>query len=157
MIALRPAVPNDVQFVYDLRMRPDVREGSLNPNMFPYVAHCEWFAKMVPGPGDTWVGIIEVFGIRAGVLTLTVGGEIPSYDWNRLSPEVGIALLPEYRGQGIATYILSRCLPSDWTYMALIKPENLASQATFSRAGYAQQSKHVWVRYYRGPGGTCHS
>lgn len=138
MITLRPAEPNDVQFVYDLRMREDVREHSLDQRMFGYPEHIMWFAKMVPGPGDTWVGIIEFDQCRAGVLTLSAE-PVPSL-------EVGIMLLPEYRGNGLATFVLGELLPKDLTLWAVIKPENRASQIAFTRAGFIQQSKHIWLR-----------
>ncbi len=133
MPALRPAGPQDSEFLWQLASSFDVRAVSLATESFSWEEHCKWYASRLQSA--------EPFFIACGSDGSPLGYIRLARDAD-LSATVSIALVPEARGRGFAPHLL-REVCEQWRRMcpavalkALILAENKASQAAFLAAGF---------------------
>lgn len=129
-----------------------MRAMSLRPDLFSFEQHKEWWARTYGNPwtriwivqvGTSPVGYVRYSRIVAG-RPLWSGGPAASED----GPiEVSIAIDPRWRGRKIAQEALrstadpARQALGGEKIVALILPENVASQRAFEGAGYARVGK----------------
>jgi RimJ/RimL family protein N-acetyltransferase len=96
------------------------------------------------GNADVFFLMIEVNGERGGYIRLDrFNGENATF-------EISVTVYPKLYGRGIGSIALSlaRRLQPAAMFDAEILPENIASRALFTKAGYRQVGK---TRYQQGP------
>lgn len=132
-VRVRRAGAVDVQRVFDWANDPVTRSVSFDRREIPWEVHQAWFAKKLDD-ASCWLLIGEdTVGRALGMVRFDVDDRIAT---------ISINLAPEHRQRGIGTALLlvacrefmSSGAASGVT--ALIKPDNLASQRAFHRAGF---------------------
>jgi ribosomal protein S18 acetylase RimI-like enzyme len=112
-IRIRPASPLDQDFLETMLYQslhvpeghePFTREVIYRPEIAKYVEH--W------GKADdiAFIAVDKTSGLSVGAIWLRLlGGSQKGYGYvNDETPEVGIAIVPEYRGQGIGTHLFEQ-------------------------------------------------
>jgi len=137
-VVLRPAEVDDEEWLLELQREPETRRFANDASAPTEESHRRWFAATLADPARR-LFIIEHGGKRAGMLRLDQGLE---------AVRVSIAISPaSYRlAIGSAALVLaSRAIPGR-ALEAEIFPENAASLALFSAAGYRQVSAQLFRR-----------
>ncbi len=135
MITLRPATIEDAKFLFDLKNDPDTRKNAIvSEDLILWENHLPWLEKRLESPG---MNIIMFDDIPVGDVRFDYGEET----------EIGIRLVPEFRGQGIARRAISMCLGK---LVANIVEGNVASMRTFLANGF-KPVKYITGKknYYR--------
>ena len=121
MITLRPATIEDAKFLFDLKNDEDTRKNAIvTEDLILWENHLPWLEKRLESPG---MNIILLDDVPVGDVRFDYG----------LETEIGIRLMPEFRGQGIARRVISMCLGK---LVAYIAEGNIASMRTFLANGY---------------------
>lgn len=149
-LSIRETHPVDCDLLYAWSQDSDTRSASIRTEPFTIEQHRAWFAQKMEAmiAGDlrwytleeaarTPIGLVRYERVKAG-RPLWTGGPAAERDGGT---EVSIVLAPAARGSGLATLLLGRteqwarkALPGP--LIALIKPENVASNHAFANAGY---------------------
>ncbi|MBI3632774.1 MAG: GNAT family N-acetyltransferase [Candidatus Vogelbacteria bacterium] len=136
-IILRRANIGDLQFLFDLRNEPQVRNVSFFTSSIDLSDHKRWFEKKLSSIYSAiYIATLED-GIPIGQVRYDVDAEDKSV------AEVSIALTSNFTGRGLGNKILrNSCLLffEDFAGVssvdALIKKDNIASIKSFEKAGY---------------------
>ena len=132
-VRLRMALIEDEKWLLDLQQQPQTRRYSRNPAVPGIEGHHSWIRRTLASP-DKLLFIIEANGGSVGSVRLdrlTDEDGLPRH-------EVSIAIQPDFydRGFGLAALRLVRALVPGAVLDATIFPENKASLALFSGAGF---------------------
>ncbi|MES2468351.1 MAG: UDP-2,4-diacetamido-2,4,6-trideoxy-beta-L-altropyranose hydrolase [Verrucomicrobiota bacterium] len=132
--ALRPARLADAWFTLALANEPTVRGSGFSCRSISRQEHFTWFTNRLKSPHHA-ISIIErpAFG-PAGV----VRADFFEDEW-----ELGVSLLPEARGKGLARRAIERFVgilgdQGEKKFRAVIKPENKDSLRLFQSLGFQQ-------------------
>jgi UDP-2,4-diacetamido-2,4,6-trideoxy-beta-L-altropyranose hydrolase len=132
-INLRPAIGEDAELLWNWRNDPVVRSSSFSSQPIAWEEHCNWMAQNLRDDDcQTWVA--EEAGCPLATLRLKKTSEAEA--------ELGITIAPEFRGQGLAPFLIRMAVTrtaKTWgisKIRALIKPQNLASIKAFEDAGF---------------------
>ena len=121
MITLREATIEDAKFLFDLKNDEDTRKNSIvTEDLILWENHLPWLEKRLEKPG---MNIIMLDDTPVGDLRLDYGDKT----------EIGIRIIKEFRGQGIAQKAVNMCLGS---LVAHIVDGNIASMRTFIANGF---------------------
>lgn len=140
-VTLRRLTPDDVELTYQWQLHPATRSFARSRPPPSHTEHVNWIGRKLAELGCV-LDIIEYNGAPAGVLRLDrrmgiAAGEVC---------EVSIYIAPELGGRGIggaALAALRRIAPRA-VLIAHVLPENKASHALFSKAGYFfQDGKYI--------------
>lgn len=113
MIALRPLIPSDEPFLWEMLYQalyvppgqpPLSRDLIQSPELRPYVEG--WGGLSDIG----WLALDDEIPVGAVWFRLLVGTNRGYGYVDDTTPELSIAVLPEYRGQGIGTMLLRQLL-----------------------------------------------
>lgn len=130
-VRLSLAEPEDSDTMLAWQQSPGLRRYARNPAPPTAAEHAAWFAATLCRP-ERILTVIRVGDAPAGILRLDQrdGGT---------SREVSILVAPAFQGAGVggAALALARELAPGAALDAAIQPENVASRAMFTRAGYA--------------------
>jgi RimJ/RimL family protein N-acetyltransferase len=132
-VALRPATPDDARALWEWRNDATTRAMSLDRDPIPFAAHEEWLRRQL-SRDDVALFIVEEGGQPVGQVRVERRPEGGA--------TVSIGLAAAARGRGIGGAALARLASPEtrptWAnpLVALIRPENVASQRMFERAGY---------------------
>jgi UDP-2,4-diacetamido-2,4,6-trideoxy-beta-L-altropyranose hydrolase len=133
-LRLRPATEDDARLLLDWANDPAARAASFQGGAIGWEEHVAWLGRRLADP-DCLLWLAETpEGEPAGVVRFDVDAEGVA--------TISLNLAPARRGQGLASpLILAACQELRRTHpmatvRALIKPENLASQKAFARAGF---------------------
>lgn len=136
-LTLRPATREDSRLVWEWRNEPDTRLASFNPEPIPLERHLDWFARQLTR-ADSRMFIVETPSHEP------VG--VVRFDDLAGTPEVSIALAPGHRGKGYGRQALVEACarifrePGASRIVALVRRDNPASAAAFTRAGFAHDA-----------------
>ncbi len=132
VVTLRPATADDCRQVWLWRNDEATRRASFDSSEIPLETHEGWFRDSLERR-DRRIYIVLADGRPSGVVRLDVRGR---------QGTVSIHLAPERRGQGLGPAALVSLDRSAWTeldldaFVAEVKPDNRASIAAFTKAGF---------------------
>lgn len=133
MISYRMAEFKDMQFLFDLKNDPGVRESSImTRDGIGWADHCEWIVRTLKDPYVALWIIME--------------DDQPVGTWrmNRIHPncvEVAIHLVESKRHNGIGSKVLGDfCRPFLTTWVATIVDANESSIRLFTSAGFKPEA-----------------
>lgn len=135
---LRPAIPDDVQLLFDWTNDPAVRAHSFSTAEIPYEEHERWFSRLLASD--------------AAKLFILMEGERPigqiRLELQRGAWRISYSVATLYRGQGYGRILLELmeneliALQEPVHHLtADVKADNIASQRLFERLGYT--CRHV--------------
>jgi UDP-2,4-diacetamido-2,4,6-trideoxy-beta-L-altropyranose hydrolase len=132
-VRLRMALIEDENWLLDLQRKPQTRRHSRNPGVPGTEEHHGWMGRTLANP-DKLLFIIETGRESVGTVRL----DRLSDEDGLARHEVSIAIHPDFhdRGFGLAALRLVRALVPGAVLDATIFPENKASLALFSSAGF---------------------
>lgn len=138
-VSVRPATTEDARFVFEVNNHPTTRARSISTAPISWETHERWFAgRLADERTLTLIGLHqdEPFGIAR-------------FDLEGSEATISVAIAEGHRGRGLgarlielATEALGGRHPSARA-IAWIRPDNVASVAAFTRAGYARVSAGV--------------
>jgi UDP-2,4-diacetamido-2,4,6-trideoxy-beta-L-altropyranose hydrolase len=130
---LRRANPDDCVKLWEWANDPQVRQASFSSDDISWEEHNRWFRNKIQDEQCLWLiwddGGSVAASVRVQMTTQTDG-------------EISLAVAPQYRGQGLAPYLLKRAVAHTLTNTsllrvhALIKTDNSASSSAFENAGF---------------------
>lgn len=159
-VTLRPSTPEDRPFL--ARVYASTREQELAAVPFSAEQKAAFLEQQFTAQSlhyerhyhDTSFDVVEVDGVPAG--RLIVGR------WAREIRIVDVALLPEYRGRGVGTHVLSpvlaeadaRGVPTTIHVETLNPAQRLYRRLGFRPATTEPAEGSVYLRFERPPGGS---
>ena len=132
-VCLRLAQIEDENWLLDLQRQPQTRHYSRNPATPSAEEHHSWMRQTLSNP-DKLLLIVEANHISVGSVRL----DRLTNDNGLARHEIAIAIHPDFydRGLGLAALRLVRALVPGAVLDATVFPENVASRALFSSAGF---------------------
>lgn len=130
------ATIDDCKMIFDWRNDPDIYKHFFNNQPVEWKTHENWFSKMLI---SQYIKLLIAFNEKNEII-----GQI-RFDINEVEvskAEIGIIVAKMFQGQGYGTKIIfSGChyVQKNYninTFVAKIKPENIASIKSFQRAGF---------------------
>lgn len=141
MISLRKATPEDLVFYFELRSDPSARKFHFNTEPIDLATHKAWFSAKLKD-SNSRLFVIERERKKIGQVRIDLEGA---------AGEMDIAIVSEERGKGYAREAIEAAVREAFESMpalekvnAYIKPENVASQKSFVKAGFQTQDKVVY-------------
>ena len=142
MLSLRKATANDIDLLYEWANDPIVRANSFNSEFISYEEHIKWFNRIMSN--DTVIQYILMDNdIPIGQIRLNVNGH---------EAEISYSIFSDYRGKGYGRSILELIRQEIGEQyrninrlVAKVRPENIASQKSFEKAGY--ELKYMCYEY----------
>lgn len=141
-VYLRAATEQDKQTLFHWQSQKIVRKYSRTNHEISYEEHCQWYEQVLKDPSrhlfiitERWADQSEV---AVGMLRL---------DQHDKSYEVSILIDPKQHGRGLAElalYAIPDKLKS-LTITATVHPDNLPSQALFSKAGFQRVADDLFI------------
>ncbi len=135
-VLLRRAVSDDLEFLFQLRNEPSVRESSFNPKEITLKAHSDWYIQKL-NDLNTHFFVILANGEKVGQIRVVIEGGCGV---------ISIATVKEHRGRGYGRRaIQDTCKlifsedPRIEEMIAYIKLDNTTSLKVFSKAGFSQE------------------
>jgi len=144
-VSLRPADATDCDRVWYWRNDPETRAASFSSAPIPRDAHQRWFSDALLSR-DRRLFVIVAQGMPAGTARLDIVAR---------QATVSIHLAREWRGRGVAARALGVLAERAFGELeidhlvASVKPDNHASLAAFSRAGFDRAESGRVVRLER--------
>lgn len=132
-INLRQAMREDAQLLWNWRNDPVVRSASFSGQSISWEEHCDWMAQSLDDK-DCQIWVAEETGCPLATLRAKKTREGGA--------ELAITVAPEFRGQGLAPFLIRMAVQRAATtwglseIQALIKPQNLSSIKAFEDAGF---------------------
>ena len=133
-LRLRAAELGDARLLFDWANDPIVRAQSFTQATIPWADHERWFARKLGDPRCLlWIAE-DAQGQPVGQVRFDLGQDATAI--------ISVSMAPDQRGRGYgATAIAQACAAlrarhGSLTVLAYIRPDNLASQRAFSRAGF---------------------
>lgn len=139
-VSLRPAAPEDAQWLFELQQVPAIRRFSRQTSAPSWSEHTAWLCSTLSGTQRN-LFIIEHESASAGFIRLD---RVAAEAGSRF--EVSIGVDPSRHGQGIGRAALKivRRLASSACLDAFVYEENVASRRTFEAAGYGLVAPNVF-------------
>jgi len=138
---IRKVNETDVNFLFNLRNRPDVYKYFKNPREVKYEEHINWISPILNNQKkDVYLYIILYGHERVGQIRFDLLNELNK------PAEVSISVLSEYRGKGIATSALKQILDiikegGIKKIIAEVKEQNQYSIRFFKEAGFEEKTQ----------------
>lgn len=137
-LSVRLATADDARFVWEVNNEASVRAQSINTDAIPWDMHEAWFAASLTNP-DRVLLIAIADDERVGTVRFDINGP---------DATISVALAPHARGHGygVATICEGCALIAEHgveEVEALIRPDNGASRAAFTRAGFDDTTTRV--------------
>ncbi len=132
----RAVNPKDVNLVYEWANDKLVRENSFNSEPIDFNDHCNWFNNCLRSDST------EMFIFYSQIYTPL--GMVRLQQKNENEAVISISVDQNQRGKGFAKQILSigsqyyKGINKDYSIVAYIKPNNMASIKTFKNVGYKE-------------------
>lgn len=128
-LTFRKAEIEDVELLFKWANDPLVREASFHSCEIVLEDHIAWFTDKISK--EHHLLIFESNGIPAGIVRTEKLGEVT----------IGISIDSSFRGKKLAPQMLTKACEEYWQnskepIFAYIKSENIASQKSFSKAGF---------------------
>ena len=141
-IQLRPATSADINLVFNWQQLPQTRRYALTPRAPSWEEHQQWMKRKLSSACDYMYIITTSFEEQehsVGMVRLDNAGD------NRVI--ISILIDPQYYGLGIGYAALNEVATrhSDKTIEATVKSENKASQKLFTKAGYIQREREIFI------------
>lgn len=153
-ITLRDASEGDAPLLWHWRNDAVVRSGSFSSHLVSWDEHRNWMVEKLRDK-DCHIWVAEESSCPVGTVRAqrrTQGGA-----------ELGITIAPEFRGQGLASFLIQKAVRratqiwGESQMLALIKPQNESSIKAFEDAGFEFDGRTTVngcdaVRYIAGSG-----
>lgn len=138
-LKLRPARQDDCWLLWKWANDPAVRAASFHGESISHDEHAAWFARRLQG-ADSLIYLAEdSHGVPIGQFRV---------EWDaEKCGTVSISIAPEWRGSGIASFLISRAAQAAFHKTRLlwlkakIKPDNIPSLRAFEKAGFSDFKK----------------
>jgi len=136
--SLRPATESDAETLWRWANDPLTRSVSLNPEPIPWAEHLQWLDSKLNDPNTCMWLAIDERGVPLGQVR---------FDRTGREAVISVGLDPARRGAGLGAQLIQqssdRMLRTKGLGLirAYIKPDNIASQRAFTRAGYKVKGK----------------
>lgn len=134
-LRLRPATITDCRMLLDWRNHPSVRSRSFNQTPIPYEGHKAWFESKLKDDDCLFLIAEDNTGTAVGQIRFDKDGH---------TALISVAVAPEMTGRGIGTTMMRlacNAMNGKWhgiRAVALVKADNAASAAMFSKAGFIE-------------------
>jgi RimJ/RimL family protein N-acetyltransferase len=148
-VELRPATDADADLLLDWANDPVTRAAGFHPALIDRGTHIGWLAARLASPKTRiWIGMRRGRdGEPAGQVDPV--GQVRLEVDERGVAEVGIAVAPRARGQGVGGSLLDAGLAAARAdsafgarrFLARVRPDNAASVRLFRAAGFAEVSR----------------
>ena len=130
-VTFRAADKSDLQRTFEWASDEMVRKNSYHSEPITIKKHTNWFLNKIVNENTLFL-IVLVNNRPAGIVR---------YENDSTEAVVGILIGKEYRGQNLASHILSKSAPIyfekfEKPILAFIKKQNIASIKSFEKAGY---------------------
>lgn len=139
---------SDWVWCFNLAAEPGTREHSLDPRPPTLLGHARWMWRQLRRAGGRRAWVIERHRPGDAVVRVALVRAEPC---GPRAAEIGIAVVPEFRGMGIGTGQIADMTPTIWRTVAQrgivfarIKVENEGSIKAFERAGYVRTVLTPW-------------
>lgn len=140
-IVIRPALREDALAVWTIANEPTVRENSFDSTPIPYYEHMSWYeAKVADLDSRIWVA--EQGGRVVGLVRYDCLADGIA--------EIGLAVAPSSRGQGLGAELLRNTVQMAARELGVrivrgvVKADNTASTSTFLKAGFGARRRTVF-------------
>lgn len=130
MISLRPATNEDCLLIFKWANNSEVRNNSFSPESIDLESHIKWYEnKMKDDKSIIFIALKD--GIPVGQIRV-------DKDNDNDEGFIDCSIDPNYRGQGIGTYILQliKSEVRNINLVGYIKKENISSIKACEKAGY---------------------
>lgn len=154
-LSLRSLTPSDAQRIFEYRSHPDVTRFQSwgSESVAAIQSFLQAQAEADPAVPGSWYQV-GIFLLKEGALVGDCGFRILASDSRQA--EVGIALTPEFQGQGYAAEALSALI--DYLLLALgkhrvfgsVDPRNLRCVRLLQRVGMRKEGHFVQSLWFRG-------
>ena len=141
-VGLRRATTDDRELLFHWQSQKSVRKYSRNNHQISYEEHCNWYESAIANPKRNLFIITESW----------LDGSVVSVGMLRLDLldakyEISILTCPNHQGRGIAAKAIAAIDPAFRTMPihATVHPDNHASQALFSKAGFTQVAEDLFI------------
>jgi len=125
-VTLRPATPDDAQFLFECRNDPETRANSIQTDPVTWDGHLSWLDASFGNP-ERKLFIAEMQGNRVG----TGRGDRSASGW-----ELSWTISPDNRGVGIGSKLVAALMDEfDGPVSARVRAGNLASIRISERCG----------------------
>lgn len=134
-LTLREASVGDARLLFEWANDPVVRAQSFTQATIPWQDHERWFAKKLADARCVLLIAEAARGQPVAQVRFDLGDDG--------SAVISVAVAPEQRGKGYGAAVIARACETlrarrgPVTVLAYIRPDNLASQRAFSRAGFS--------------------
>lgn len=134
-LTLREAGANDARLLFDWANDPVARAQSFTQATIPWQDHERWFTRKLADARCLLLIAEDAQGQPVGQVRFDLGEDA--------SAIISVSMAPEQRGQGYGAKAIAlacealRARRGALTVLAYIRPDNLASQRAFSRAGFS--------------------
>lgn len=138
----------DARFLFDLANHPTVRSAGRHTDLIPWDKHIAWLSRHIASEQSA-LFVIEFEGKGSAGLVRLHGDSMGTW-------EIGISVHPDFRKERLAFSALSQAINTFPTshsvkcWRADIKPDNTASQALFTKLGFALEGTEgimdIWLR-----------
>lgn len=132
---LREANKDDIGILYQWANEKAVRKNSFHSEPITFQNHVKWFDHMMSDSSILQYIMMED-EVPVGQIRLSINGD---------EAEIGYSIAPEYRGKGYGKILLDllkeevkKNRTDIKTFVAKVKPDNIASQKVFEKEGFIQ-------------------
>ena len=145
-LSLRLARDEDKSDVYSWRNHPEVRRWSFHSDPISWEEHEAWWTKILRC-SEVRMYIGQQAGNKIGMIR---------FDHREGPVRVSVMLNPDFMGRKLGRRLIALGVEAFWRQeglrpiLAEIKPDNIASQKAFEKAGFQQQS----MTYVLNPSGS---
>lgn len=142
-ILLRKANSSDIEFLWDLRNRPDVYKYFKKVRPVSWEKHVSWIMPIILEISNKELFIIS--NLKNSI------GQIRFDHMNHGEAEISISILKEFQGRAFAIRALSLALKKQKKakkIIAEINKDNVASIKLFEKLGFKFKTKKgTWLKY----------
>jgi len=144
-ISIRKADESDIEFLFNLRNRPDVFKYFKSPRKVEYDEHVKWITPIINNQRpEVYLYVILCNNERVGQVR---------FDLLDKTAEISISVLLDYRGKGIADSALKQGIDimkekGIEKVSAEVEKENLNSIKFFKRVGFNEIKENKEYRIF---------
>jgi len=139
-LTLRPAQADDCRLIWEWANDPLTRAVSFSAEPIPWEDHVEWFTTQLSDPDCLFYVALDADEVPIGQIRYQIEGQ---------EAIVSVSVSPGWRGRGYGSQIIRLASQKVFEGTAVnlihayVKPDNVASVRSFSKAGFADHGTRV--------------
>jgi UDP-2,4-diacetamido-2,4,6-trideoxy-beta-L-altropyranose hydrolase len=136
-LSVRRVQEQDCRLLWDWANDPETRAASFNSAWIPWAEHRHWFSHKLEDPDRV---LLMLEHEQLGPIAT-----VRFHPHGELASEIGLTISPEWRGRGLAKYVLEKSVavaferPALQQVHAFVKPGNKSSAHAFRKAGFFRE------------------